>query len=89
MLAKGVRARAVQTGLRAGQSGTIAFFFRQTDETAGGQTIRWMNVTRYLKARKNKKSRQIVFQGEKLDRDAVWRVWDEFFPRAPGKKRKR
>jgi len=34
MLAKGVHARSVQTGLRAGASGTIAFFFRQTEETA-------------------------------------------------------
>ncbi len=34
MLAKGVFARSVQTGLRAGTSGTIAFFFRQTDEAA-------------------------------------------------------
>lgn len=34
MLAKGVFARSVQTGLRAGTSGTIAFFFRQTDEKA-------------------------------------------------------
>lgn len=34
MLANGVHARAFQTGLRAGAPGTIAFFFRQTDETA-------------------------------------------------------
>lgn len=34
MLAKGVPARSVQTGLRAGPAGTVAFFFRQTDETA-------------------------------------------------------
>ena len=34
MLATGVPARSVQTGLRAGPSGTIAFFFRQTDEAA-------------------------------------------------------
>ncbi len=34
MLAQGVHARSVQMGLRAGTSGTIAFFFRQTEETA-------------------------------------------------------
>ena len=42
--------------------------------------IRWMNVTRYLKNRKDKKSRQIIFDGEKLDMEAVWKVRDEFFP---------
>ena len=42
--------------------------------------IRWMNVTRHLKARKDKKSRQIIFTGEKLDMEAVWKVRDEFFP---------
>lgn len=53
---------------------------RQTDETSGGQTIRWMNVTRYLKKRKDKTSRQIIFKGEKLDMEAVWKVRDQFFP---------
>jgi hypothetical protein len=38
------------------------------------------NVTRYLKARKDKKSRQIIFDGEKLDMEAVWKVRDGFFP---------
>jgi hypothetical protein len=38
-----------------------------------------MNVTRYLKARKDKQSRQIIFNGEKLDMEAVWKVRDEFF----------
>ncbi len=46
-----------------------------------GETIRWMNLTRYLKERRNKTSRQIVFEGEKLDFEAVWRLRDEFFPR--------
>ena len=53
---------------------------RQTDELSGQQVIRWMNVTRYLKARKDKKSRQIIFTGEKLDMEAVWKVRDGFFP---------
>jgi len=57
----------------------VYFVIRQTDETTGGQTIRWMNVTRYLKARKDKKSRPIVFAGEKLDVEAVWKVRDGFF----------
>ena len=42
----------------------------------GEGTIRWMNVTAYLKTRRNKKSRQIVFDGEKLDAGAVWRARD-------------
>ncbi len=52
----------------------------QQDEMSSEETIRWMNVTRYLKARQNKKSRQIIFNGEKLDMEAVWKVRDEFFP---------
>jgi len=40
------------------------------------ETIRWMNVTRYLKARAEKQSRQIVFEGERLDAPAVWRMRD-------------
>ncbi len=38
------------------------------------ETIRWMNETRYLRARKVKTSRQIIFDGKKLDASAVWRV---------------
>jgi WD40 repeat protein len=45
------------------------------------ETIRWMNVTRYLKSRKDKQSRQIIFKGEKLDAKAVWYLRDAFFPR--------
>lgn len=58
----------------------VYLVIRQTDETSGGQVIRWMNVTRYLKARRDKASRQIVFAGEKLDMEAVWKVRDKFFP---------
>ena len=32
----------------------VYLVIRQTDETSGEQTIRWMNVTRYLKNRKDK-----------------------------------
>ena len=35
-----------------------------------------MNVTRYLKERPDKSSRQIIFTGEKLDMAAVWRLRD-------------
>jgi len=45
------------------------------------ETIRWMNVTAYLKARTAKQSRQIVFDGEKLDAPAVWRLRDGFITR--------
>ena len=60
----------------------VYLVIRQTDEASGGQVIRWMNVTRYLKARKDKRSRQIVFDGHKLDMEAVWKVRDEFFRKA-------
>jgi hypothetical protein len=43
----------------------------------GDEVIRWMNVTRYLKEREDKQSRQIVFEGEKLDAAAVQRLRDE------------
>jgi WD40 repeat protein/GTPase SAR1 family protein len=58
----------------------VYLVIRQTDETSGGQVIRWMNVTRYLKKRRDKTSRQIIFAGEKLDMEAVWKVRDKFFP---------
>lgn len=58
----------------------VYLVIRQTDDASGQQVIRWMNVTRYLKARKDKKSRQIIFVGEKLDMEAVWKVRDGFFP---------
>jgi hypothetical protein len=58
----------------------VYLVIRQTDERTGEETIRWMNVTRYLKNRKNKKSRQIIFDGEALKMEAVWRLRDAFFP---------
>lgn len=41
-------------------------------------TIRWMNVTSYLKSRKDKASRQIIFDGVKLDAPAIWQLRDRF-----------
>lgn len=58
----------------------VYLVIRQTDDLSGQQVIRWMNVTRYLKARTDKQSRQIIFTGEKLDMEAVWKVRDGFFP---------
>ncbi len=52
----------------------VYLVIRQTDERTGEETIRWMNVTRYLKSRKDKTSRQIVFDGERLDKQAVWKL---------------
>jgi len=66
----------------------VYLVIRQTDETGGGQIIRWMNVTRHLKARKDKTSRQIIFAGEKLDMESVWKVRDGFFPPPNGKAQK-
>jgi GTPase SAR1 family protein/RNase P subunit RPR2 len=45
------------------------------------ETIRWMNVTKHLKARGEKQGRQIVFEGEKLDAPAVWRMRDRLIKR--------
>jgi hypothetical protein len=64
----------------------VYLVIRKPDEVSGQPGIRWMNVTRYLKARKDKTSRQIVFTGEKLDMEAVWKVRDQFFPAAREKK---
>ncbi len=58
----------------------VYLVIRQTDGMSSDGTIRWMNVTRYLKNRKDKTSRQIVFNGEKLDMEAMWKVRDPFFP---------
>lgn len=58
----------------------VYLVIRQKDEMSGDEAIRWMNVTRHLKSRKDKNSRQIVFAGEKLDMEAVWKVRDGFFP---------
>jgi|GEM_PF-3267039 len=44
-----------------------------------------MNVTRYLGNRKDRKSRQIVFDGEALNMQAVWRLRDRFFPPMRGR----
>jgi WD40 repeat protein/RNase P subunit RPR2 len=57
----------------------VYLVIRQTDELRRQEVIRWMNVTRYLKSRKDKRSHQITFDGEKLDMKAVWKVRDEFF----------
>ena len=59
----------------------VYLVIRQQDERSGDTAIRWMNITRYLKERKDKPNRQIVFSGEKLDAPAVWRVRDRFFRR--------
>ena len=65
----------------------VYLVIRQTDEATGGQVIRWMNVTRYLKARKDTQSRQIIFDGRKLDMEAVWKARYEFFPPARRERR--
>jgi hypothetical protein len=57
----------------------VYLVIHQTDEISGDETTRWMNVTRYLKAREDRKSRQIIFDGETLDVESVWKVRDELF----------
>jgi WD40 repeat protein/GTPase SAR1 family protein len=58
----------------------VYLVIRQMDERSGEEAIRWMNVTGYLKNRKDKASRQIVFEGERLDMQAVWKLRDRFWP---------
>ena len=67
----------------ASQPVDVYLVIRQKDERSGEETIRWMNVTRYLKNRNDKSSSQIVFEGERLDMQAVWKVRDRFFPPGP------
>ncbi len=54
------------------QPGDVYLVVRTSDEE-----VRWMNVTPYLEGRPDKESRQIVFEGERLDVQAVRRVRDE------------
>jgi GTPase SAR1 family protein/DNA-binding beta-propeller fold protein YncE/DNA-directed RNA polymerase subunit RPC12/RpoP len=58
----------------------VFLVIRQTDERTGSQRIRWMNITRCLKDREEKQSRQIVFDGEDVTMESVWRLRDGFFP---------
>jgi WD40 repeat protein len=62
----------------------VYLVIRQTDELRNEDSIRWMNISRYLRDRKDKNSRQIVFEGGKLDMKAVWKLRDEFFPKSQG-----
>jgi WD40 repeat protein/GTPase SAR1 family protein len=68
------------------QPADVYLVIRQTDERTGEQTIRWMNVTRYLRNRRDQRGRQIVFEGEPLTMEAVWKVRDELFPRPRARK---
>ena len=63
------------------QPNDMYLVIRHTDEVTKTQSLRWMNVTSYLKQRANKTSREILFEGEKLDMEAVWKVRDQFFPK--------
>jgi len=64
-----------------GQPVDLFLVIRQTDERTGEESIRWMNVTKYLKNRSDKQSRQIVFDGEPLTMKSVWTLRDNYFPR--------
>lgn len=66
----------------------VYLVIRQTDDLHSGDTIRWMNLTRYLQEREDKTSRQIVFTGEALDAPAIWRARDAFFGTAQARARR-
>lgn len=61
----------------------VYLVIRETGER-GDEAIRWMNVTRYLAGRGagrgDKAGRRIVFTGERLDMQAVWKLRDRFCP---------
>jgi GTPase SAR1 family protein/DNA-directed RNA polymerase subunit RPC12/RpoP len=58
----------------------VYLVIRQTNDQTDEQSIRWMNVTDYLKNRIDEQSRQIIFDGEPLTMEAVWKLRDKFFP---------
>jgi small GTP-binding protein len=64
--------------LWSGLGADVYLVVRQADERTGEEGIRWMNV--------KGRSRRIVFEGERLDMQAVWKVRDGFFPPRRGKK---
>ena len=66
----------VKDGLWSGLGADVYLVVRQAGERTGEEGIRWMNV----------KGRRIVFEGERLDMQAVWKVRDGFFPPGRGKK---
>jgi WD40 repeat protein len=70
------------------QSVDVYLVIRQSDEVSGGSSIRWMNLTRYLKTRTDKRSRRVIFDGELLTMHAVWRLRDQFFPPRTGIRQK-
>lgn len=59
----------------------VFLVIRQTNAQTGEHAIRWMNVTHHLKNRKDKHSRQIIFDGYPLTMEAVWRLRDEMVGR--------
>jgi hypothetical protein len=58
----------------------VYLVIRQTDEQTGEHVIRWMNITRYLKNRRDKTSRQVIFDGEPLTMESVWGLRSTFHP---------
>jgi RNase P subunit RPR2 len=51
-----------------------------SEKSSEGTDILWMNITQYLKTRKDKKSKQMVFDGEKLDASAIRRLREKYIP---------
>ena len=44
----------------------------------GERKIRWMNITDYQNQRDDKTSRQIIFDGQELDTEAMWQARDRY-----------
>ena len=57
----------------------VYLVIRPFSEKSSEETdILWMNITQYLKTRKDKKSKQVVFDGEKLDASAILRLREKY-----------
>ena len=61
----------------ANQPVDVYLVIRYNDDITNEVSIRWMNITDYLKKRKNKHSKQIIFEGEQLDMSSVWSLRDQ------------
>ena len=57
----------------------VYLVIRQTDEASGEANDPLDERDSLPESRQDKKSRQIIFDGQKLDMEAVWKVRDEFF----------
>lgn len=63
------------------QQADLYLVVRWTDEITKTQSIRWMNVSSYIANKRDRMNQHIVFEGDKLDMEAVWKLRDRFLPK--------